>query len=74
MSIATWTKGLFDRGFDPETARRLPQLDPESQSNVPGLYMVGEIAGTPLIKLLDARDGWNYLANSITLHGAGGQA
>jgi len=23
-------------------------------------------------RLLDARDGWNYLANSITLHGAGG--
>ena len=23
-------------------------------------------------RLLDARDGWNYLANSITLHGVGG--
>ncbi len=23
-------------------------------------------------RLLDARDGWNYLANSITLHGRGG--
>lgn len=23
-------------------------------------------------RLLDARDGWNYLANSITLHGPGG--
>ena len=23
-------------------------------------------------RLLDARDGWNYLANSITLHGGGG--
>jgi len=23
-------------------------------------------------RLLDARDGWNYLANGITLHGAGG--
>lgn len=25
-------------------------------------------------RLLDARDGWNYLANSITLHGVGGSA
>ena len=25
-------------------------------------------------RLLDARDGWNYLANSITLHGVGGPA
>lgn len=25
-------------------------------------------------RLLDARDGWNYLANSITLHGVGGRA
>ena len=25
-------------------------------------------------RLLDARDGWNYLANSITLHGTGGRA
>jgi len=25
-------------------------------------------------RLLDARDGWNYLANSITLHGVGGGA
>lgn len=25
-------------------------------------------------RLLDARDGWNYLANSITLHGRGGAA
>ena len=25
-------------------------------------------------RLLDARDGWNYLANGITLHGAGGMA
>ena len=25
-------------------------------------------------RLLDARDGWNYLANSVTLHGDGGVA
>jgi hypothetical protein len=25
-------------------------------------------------RLLDARDGWNYLAHTITLHGLGGQA
>ncbi|MCH8252273.1 MAG: NAD(P)-binding domain-containing protein [Planctomycetes bacterium] len=51
MSIRSWTSALFDRSFDPETARRLPELDDEGLSNVRGLYMVGEIAGTPLIKL-----------------------
>ncbi len=44
-------RSLFDRSFDPETAGRLPELNDSGQSNVPGLYMVGEIAGTPLIKL-----------------------
>ena len=51
MGMQDWIGGLFDRSFDPATARRLPQLDAASQSNVRGLYMVGEIAGTPLIKL-----------------------
>ena len=51
MAMRDWISGLFDRSFDPATARRLPQLDATSQSNVRGLYMVGEIAGTPLIKL-----------------------
>ncbi len=51
MGLITWAKGLTDRSFDPETARRLPELDLSGQCNVRGLYMVGEIAGTPLIKL-----------------------
>jgi len=51
MRIIAAIRSLFDRSFDPETARRLPLLDSDGQSNVPGLYMVGEIAGTPLIKL-----------------------
>lgn len=42
---------LFDRGFDPAKARRLPVLNEAGESNVRGLYIVGEIAGTPLIKL-----------------------
>ncbi len=50
-TLAGAVRGLFDRSFDPETALRLPELDARGQSNVPGLYMVGEIAGTPLIKL-----------------------
>lgn len=51
MGIATWAKGLVDRSFDPETARRLPLLSEAGQSNVSGLFMIGEISGTPLIKL-----------------------
>ncbi len=51
MGFAGYVRSLFDRSFDPETARRLPQLSADGRSNVPGLYLVGEIAGTPLIKL-----------------------
>jgi len=51
MGVGNWLKGLTDRSFDPETARRLPMLNAAGESNVSGLYMVGEIAGTPLIKL-----------------------
>ncbi len=42
---------LFDRGFDPARARRLPVASEVGESNVRGLYLAGEIAGTPLIKL-----------------------
>ncbi len=42
---------LFDRSFDPARARRLPIRSEAGESNVRGLYLVGEIAGTPLIKL-----------------------
>ncbi len=42
---------LFDRSFDPARARRLPIRSEASESNVRGLYLIGEIAGTPLIKL-----------------------
>ncbi len=42
---------LFDRSFDPATARKLPMTSAAGESTVRGLYLVGEIAGTPLIKL-----------------------
>ncbi len=42
---------LFDRSFDPARARQLPIRNEASESNVRGLYLIGEIAGTPLIKL-----------------------
>ena len=42
---------LFDRSFDPARARRLPIRSDADESTVRGLYLVGEIAGIPLIKL-----------------------
>ena len=42
---------LFDRSFDPATARKLPVRNESGESSVAGLYLAGEIAGTPLIKL-----------------------
>ena len=44
-------RDLFDRSFDPARADRLPLINDVGQSNVRGLYMAGEIAGAPLIKL-----------------------
>lgn len=46
-----WAASLFDRSFDPARARKLPVQRDAGESNVRGLYMAGEIAGTPLIKL-----------------------
>jgi len=43
--------GLFGRGFDPATARKLPLKADSGESNVKGMYLAGEIAGTPVIKL-----------------------
>jgi thioredoxin reductase len=31
-------------------ARKVPQRDPRLETNAPGIYMVGDISGTPLIK------------------------
>lgn len=54
---ALWSKpaaaigSLFDKSFDPAAARKLPIINEAGESNVRGLYLAGEIAGTPLIKL-----------------------
>jgi NosR/NirI family nitrous oxide reductase transcriptional regulator len=46
-----WVAGLFDKGFDPATIK-LPQVNRETgESNIKGLYIIGEVGGTPLIKL-----------------------
>jgi len=41
---------LFDKKFDPAIVK-LPQVNENHESNIPGLYMIGEVRGTPLIKL-----------------------
>ena len=42
-------KSLFDNKFDPVTVK-LPQVDQKGQSNIKGIYLIGEIAGKPLLK------------------------
>ena len=42
---------LFQRKRPEPSYPRLPQVDQDGQTTVPGVYAVGEIAGTPLIKL-----------------------
>ncbi|MFQ5651487.1 MAG: NAD(P)-binding domain-containing protein [bacterium] len=48
------TKGffstLFAKTFDPAIIK-LPQVNDRHESNIPGLYLIGEVRGTPLIKL-----------------------
>ncbi|MFQ5675719.1 MAG: NAD(P)-binding domain-containing protein, partial [bacterium] len=41
---------LFDNKFDPAIVK-LPQVSDTQESNIPGLYIIGEVSGTPLIKL-----------------------
>jgi len=45
-----FTSALFDTKFDPATVK-LPQVNEAHESNIPGLYLIGEVRGTPLIKL-----------------------
>ena len=41
---------LFDKKFDPAIVK-LPQVNEKNESNIPGLYIIGEVSGIPLIKL-----------------------
>ncbi len=49
-SIKNFTRVLFDTGFDPAVVK-LPQVSDKHESNISGLYLVGEVRGTPLIKM-----------------------
>ncbi|MCP3927348.1 MAG: NAD(P)-binding domain-containing protein [Desulfobacterales bacterium] len=44
-------KGLFAKDRPSPSYPVLPVLSPEGESNIKGLYMAGEIAGKPLIKI-----------------------
>lgn len=53
---------------------RISELIRAVESSIRGRFVIffpGTKDGSNY-RLLDARDGWNYLANSITLHGPGG--
>jgi len=53
---------------------RISELIRAVESSIRGRFVVffpGTKDGSNY-RLLDARDGWNYLANGITLHGSGG--
>ena len=54
---------------------RVSEVVREVEPSIPGRLVVffpGSRDGNTY-RLLDARDGWNYLAHSITLHGVGGR-
>ncbi len=61
VDLVAQTKGfmtsLFEKRFDPALVR-LPQVDSRNESTVKGLYLIGEVRGTPLIKMgLNAGNG-----------------
>ncbi|MFQ5638536.1 MAG: NAD(P)-binding domain-containing protein [bacterium] len=41
---------LFDNKFDPALVK-LPETSDNHESNIPGLFIIGEVSGTPLLKL-----------------------
>ncbi len=45
-----FVKKLFDNKFDPARVK-LPQVNEKHESNIPGLFIIGEVRGTPLLKL-----------------------
>ncbi len=54
-SLADFGAGLFEARKPEPSYPVLPDRDEKGESSIPGVYLVGEVAGTPLIKLgLDA--------------------
>ena len=50
-AAAGFVKGLFGKKRPEPSYPTLPKLDKKGQTTLPGVYAVGEVAGTPLIKL-----------------------
>ncbi|MFQ5823794.1 MAG: NAD(P)-binding domain-containing protein [bacterium] len=50
QSTVQFVSRLFEKKFDPAIVK-LPQVNYKNESNIPGLYIIGEVSGTPLIKL-----------------------
>ena len=50
QKTTSFIASLFDNKFDPAIVK-LPQVNQNHESNIPGLYLIGEVRGTPLIKL-----------------------
>ena len=51
MGLTGFVGRLFGRKMTEPSYPALPEVDATGQTNVPGIYAVGEIAGTPLVKL-----------------------
>ncbi|MEO1338057.1 MAG: hypothetical protein AAFV29_20605, partial [Myxococcota bacterium] len=51
MQFKTWLKLVTSRPRPEPSYPTLPAVDERQESSVPGVYLVGEVAGVPLIKL-----------------------
>jgi thioredoxin reductase/polyferredoxin len=56
-----WLKQKLTAIFDsPNMAQRRPELRAHNESNIPGLYVIGDLAGAPVIKLA-MEQGYNVI-------------
>jgi len=68
--IGAWMQRLLHPKASEPGYPKLPEVDDHGQSSVPGLYLAGEVAGTPLVKL-GLNQGWervDAILDGVALH------
>lgn len=58
--FSTWITKLLKTAAGPESQFERPKLNEKKESNIKGLYVIGDLAGAPVIKLAMA-DGFNVI-------------
>ena len=59
-AIDSWTRRMLGLAAGSEGQYERPKLNSQKESNIPGLFVIGDLAGAPVIKLAMA-DGFNVI-------------